>query len=144
MKIYLRITFIVPPLVITDKWTIPFIYGTWTHKLFKDVGILGPAPLPFLGNVLYYCKGFVDFDITCFKKYGKTWGFFDGRQPVLAIMDPETIKSVLVKECYSVFTNHWVSNSGRMMLTTMGKALLSPTFTSGKLKEVKQWILVKF
>ncbi|XP_036597173.1 cytochrome P450 3A9-like [Trichosurus vulpecula] len=126
--------------------TLLFLYGTWTHKLFKDLGIPGPAPLPFFGTVLSYRKGFTDFDMTCFKKYGKTWGFFDGRQPVLSIMDPETIKSVLVKECYSVFTNR--RNFGPVGILESAisiaeddqwkriRTVLSPTFTSGKLKEM--------
>lgn len=33
---------------------------------------------------------------------------YDGRQPVLAIMDTAMIKTILVKECYSVFTNRRV------------------------------------
>lgn len=33
---------------------------------------------------------------------------FDGRQPVLCITDPAMIKTVLIKECYSLFTNRRV------------------------------------
>ena len=33
---------------------------------------------------------------------------FDGRQPVLAILDPVLIKTILVKECYTNFTNRRV------------------------------------
>nr|ABI63602.1 cytochrome P450 CYP3A70 [Macropus giganteus]ADR00354.1 cytochrome P450 CYP3A70 [Macropus giganteus] len=139
--------------------TLLFLYGTWTHKLFKDLGIPGPAPLPFFGTVLSYRKGFTDFDMTCFKKYGKTWGFFDGRKPVLSIMDPETIKLVLVKECFSVFTNRRSFGPAGIMESAISiaeddqwkriRTILSPTFTSGKLKEmfpiIKQYgdVLVK-
>ncbi|NXV98553.1 CP3AL protein, partial [Calonectris borealis] len=121
-------------------------YGTWPFGLFKKLGIPGPRPLPFLGTCLEYRKGFLKFDNECFQKYGKVWGIYDGRQPVVAVMDPQIIKCVLVKECYSTFTN-------RRRLDIVGelknavslaedehwkriRTVLSPTFTSGKLKEM--------
>lgn len=36
------------------------------------------------------------------------YSIFDGRQPVLCITDPAMIKTVLIKECYSLFTNRRV------------------------------------
>uniref|UniRef100_A0A8C0WH06 unspecific monooxygenase n=1 Tax=Castor canadensis TaxID=51338 RepID=A0A8C0WH06_CASCN len=78
-----------------------YLYGTHSHGLFKKLGIPGPKPLPFLGTIL----GFADFDVECYKKYGKMWGLYDGPQPVLAVTDTDMIKTVFVKECYSVFTN---------------------------------------
>nr|KAF6441161.1 hypothetical protein HJG63_012314 [Rousettus aegyptiacus] len=82
-----------------------YLYGTYTHGIFKKLGIPGPTPLPFFGTILSYRKGLWDFDKKCYKEYGNIWGFYDGRQPVLAITDPDMIKTVLVKECYSVFSN---------------------------------------
>uniref|UniRef100_A0A8C0PHH9 unspecific monooxygenase n=1 Tax=Canis lupus familiaris TaxID=9615 RepID=A0A8C0PHH9_CANLF len=125
-----------------------YSYGTYTHGLFKKLGIPGPTPLPFLGTVLGYRNGFCDFDEKCFRKYGRMWGFYDGRQPVLAIMDPDMIKTVLVKECYSVFTNRRSFGPVGFMKSAITvsedeewkriRTLLSPTFTSGKLKEGKK------
>ncbi|XP_028718192.1 cytochrome P450 3A31-like isoform X1 [Peromyscus leucopus] len=135
-------------------------YGTHKHDIFKKQGIPGPKPLPFVGTLLNYYKGMWKFDIECYKKYGKIWGFFDGHTPVLAITDTEMIKNVLVKECYSVFTNRRDFGPVGIMskAITMTKdeewkrirALLSPAFTSGKLKEmfpiIEQYgdILVKY
>ncbi|XP_014402814.1 PREDICTED: cytochrome P450 3A12 [Myotis brandtii] len=123
-----------------------YLYGTYTHGLFKKLGIPGPTPLPFVGTALAYRQGIWDFDMDCFKKYGNMWGFYDGRQPVLAITDLEVIKTVLVKECYSVFTNRRSVGPVGFMKSAISiaedetwkriRTLLSPTFTSGKLKEM--------
>ncbi|KAL1765729.1 cytochrome P450 3A9 [Sigmodon hispidus] len=123
-----------------------YFYGTHSHGIFKKLGIPGPKPLPFLGTVLGYRKGFWEFDEQCHKKYGKMWGFYDGRQPVLAIMNPDIIKTVLVKECYSTFTNRRSFGPAGILKKAISiseneewkriRALLSPTFTSGKLKEM--------
>ncbi|XP_012790153.2 cytochrome P450 3A12-like [Sorex araneus] len=123
-----------------------YLYGTRTHGWFKKLGVPGPTPLPFFGTLLSYRHGFWIFDMDCFKKYGKVWGIFDGPLPVLAITDPDMIKTVLVKECYSVFTNRRSLGPLGLMKDAVSvsedeqwrrlRALLSPTFTSGKLKEM--------
>ncbi|NXS18720.1 CP3A9 protein, partial [Mystacornis crossleyi] len=121
-------------------------YGTWPFGLFKKLGIPGPRPLPFFGTCLEYRKGFLDFDSECFKKYGKIWGIYDGRQPTLAVTDPQIIKSVLVKDCYTTFTNRRRTDLAGVLTNAISLAedehwkrlrtVLSPTFTSGKLKEM--------
>ncbi|NWW30693.1 CP3A9 protein, partial [Panurus biarmicus] len=121
-------------------------YGTWPFGLFKKLGIPGPRPLPFFGTCLEYRKGFLEFDTECFKKYGKVWGIYDGRQPTLAVTDPQIIKSVLVKDCYTTFTNRRRTDLAGVLNNAISLAedehwkrlrtVLSPTFTSGKLKEM--------
>ncbi|NXR24364.1 CP3AO protein, partial [Cinclus mexicanus] len=121
-------------------------YGTWPFGLFKKLGIPGPRPLPFFGTCLEYRKGFLEFDNECFKKYGKVWGIYDGRQPTLAVTDPQIIKSVLVKDCYTIFTNRRRTDLVGVLNNAVSLAedehwkrlrtVLSPTFTSGKLKEM--------
>ncbi|KAM6156413.1 cytochrome P450 3A4-like [Erethizon dorsatum] len=123
-----------------------YLYGTYTHGHFKKLGIPGPKPLPFLGNLPSYHKGAWMFDVECYKKYGKIWGLYEGRQPVLAVTDPDMIKTVLVKEFYSVFTNRqWMCPAGFMRKSIAIsqdeewkriRTLISPTFTSAKLKEM--------
>ncbi|KFO78913.1 Cytochrome P450 3A13, partial [Cuculus canorus] len=122
------------------------LYGTWPFRLFKKLVIPGPGPLPFIGTCMNYRKGFLDFDNDCYQKYGKVWGFYDGRQPVMGVMDPQIIKTVLVKECYSTFTNRRhvdivgvLSNAISLAEDEQWKRIrtvLSPVFTSGKLKEM--------
>ncbi|XP_052402970.1 cytochrome P450 3A27-like [Carassius gibelio] len=92
--------------------TLLFIYGSWPHGVFKKLGIPGPKPLPFFGTMLEYRKGVHLFDVECFEKYGRVWSIYDARQPVLCIMDLSIIKTILVKECYSLFTNRRKTTTG--------------------------------
>uniref|UniRef100_UPI003AB034A0 cytochrome P450 3A40-like isoform X2 n=1 Tax=Centroberyx gerrardi TaxID=166262 RepID=UPI003AB034A0 len=85
------------------------------------------------------------------------FSIFDGRQPVLCITDPAMIKTVLIKECYSLFTNRRVSSlTIRLQHSNFRlngplydavsiaeddqwrriRSVLSPSFTSGRLKEM--------
>nr|XP_033770369.1 cytochrome P450 3A24-like [Geotrypetes seraphini] len=139
--------------------TLLFLYGTWPYGFFKKLGIPGPKPLPFIGTFLEYRKGLLHFDQICSKKYGKIWGIYDGRKPVLVVADPALVKTILVKECYTFFTNRrdFGLNGALKTAITVAKddqwkrirTVLSPTFTSGRLKEmfpiIKQYgdILVK-
>uniref|UniRef100_A0A672ZEQ0 unspecific monooxygenase n=1 Tax=Sphaeramia orbicularis TaxID=375764 RepID=A0A672ZEQ0_9TELE len=126
--------------------TLFIVYAYWPYGIFKKLGIPGPKPIPFFGTMLAYRKGFINFDEECYKKYGKTWGIFDGRQPVLCITDPAMIKTVLVKECYSFFTNRRNFRLNGPLYDAVSiaeddhwkriRSVLSPSFTSGRLKEM--------
>ncbi|XP_053317321.1 cytochrome P450 3A9-like [Spea bombifrons] len=135
-------------LLLAVFWALFLLYGIYPYRFFKRLGISGPRPLPFIGTFLEYRKGVVQFDMQCFKKYGKIWGLYDGRQPVLAILDPAIIKVILVKECYTSFTNrrNFGLNGPMESALTIAedeqwkriRTVLSPTFTSGRLKEMFQ------
>ncbi|NXJ08734.1 C340 protein, partial [Odontophorus gujanensis] len=122
------------------------LYGIWPYQTFKKLGIPGPQPVPFWGTFLGYRQGFLNFDQMCFEKYGKIWGIFDGRKPVMAILDLGLIKTILVKECYSTFTNRRNFGLNGRLESAVSiaeddqwkriRTVLSPTFTSGKLKEM--------
>uniref|UniRef100_A0A3Q3LE64 unspecific monooxygenase n=1 Tax=Mastacembelus armatus TaxID=205130 RepID=A0A3Q3LE64_9TELE len=126
--------------------TLILVYAYWPYGVFKRMGIPGPKPVPLFGTMLAYRKGFTTFDEACFKKYGKTWGIFDGRQPVLCITDPAMIKTVLIKECYSLFTNRRNFRLNGPLYDAVSiaeddqwkriRSVLSPSFTSGRLKEM--------
>ncbi|KAK3511227.1 hypothetical protein QTP70_033617 [Hemibagrus guttatus] len=96
--------------------------------------------------MLEYRKGIHNFDLECFQKYGRIWGILDARQPVLCIMDTEIIKTVLIKECYSLFTNRRNFRLNGPLYDAVSiaededwkriRSVLSPSFTSGRLKEM--------
>ncbi|KAM9492995.1 cytochrome P450 3A27-like [Salvelinus alpinus] len=122
------------------------VYGYWPYGVFTKMGIPGPKPLPYFGTMMEYRKGFTNFDTECFQKYGRIWGIYDGRQPVLCIMDKSMIKTVLIKECYNIFTNRRnIILSGELFdAVSLAeddtwrriRSVLSPSFTSGRLKEM--------
>ncbi|KAK5926336.1 hypothetical protein CgunFtcFv8_021919 [Champsocephalus gunnari] len=80
-------------------------YGKWTHGIFEKLGIPGPKPYTYWGTVGRYHSVYYEDDIECANKYGKIWGSYEFRKPVLAVMDPDMVKAIIVKECFTYFTN---------------------------------------
>ncbi|XP_032823098.1 cytochrome P450 3A56-like [Petromyzon marinus] len=121
-------------------------YSMWPYNFFKRLNIPTPRPYPFIGTFLEYRKGWFNFDMECREKFGKIWGIYDGRSPVLMVADPSLYKTILVKDCYSTFTNRrnfQLNGPLNDALTVVEdekwkriRSVLSPVFSTGKLKEV--------
>ncbi|XP_026223406.1 cytochrome P450 3A40-like [Anabas testudineus] len=126
--------------------TLIAVYAYAPYGFFKKIGIHGPKPMPFIGTFLGNRQGPHFFDTDCYQKYGKVWGLYDGRQPVLAVMDTAMIRTILVKEFYSVFTNRRDLGLNGPLHDSIFvvedeewkriRNVLSPSFTSGRLKEM--------
>uniref|UniRef100_UPI00358F6841 cytochrome P450 3A30-like n=1 Tax=Myxine glutinosa TaxID=7769 RepID=UPI00358F6841 len=122
------------------------MYSIWPYTIFKKMGVPGPKPLPLFGNFLHYRKGMAQFDEQCRKCYGGMWGIYEGRYPMLMVTDPEIVKTVLVKEFYTLFTNRRNFKMSGILDDAVSvveddtwkriRSILSPTFSTGKLKEM--------
>ncbi|XP_072240882.1 cytochrome P450 3A30-like [Leuresthes tenuis] len=81
------------------------LYGHQPYGIFEKLGIPGPKPVMYWGTVHKSNPIYFLDDIECAKKYGKLWGIYEFRRPMLAVMDPDMVKTILVKECFTYFTN---------------------------------------
>ncbi|XP_056896985.1 cytochrome P450 3A27-like [Takifugu flavidus] len=121
-------------------------YGCSPYVLFKRGGIRGPTPWPFIGTYLQYKTGLLDFYTECCKRYGKVWGLYEGRIPVMFIVDTAMIKTVFVKEGYSVFLNRKSIGPNGILSTGLPflrddnwkrvHKIVSPAFSSGRMKDM--------
>ncbi|XP_036968060.1 cytochrome P450 3A30-like isoform X2 [Acanthopagrus latus] len=94
-----------------------------------------------LAGTVYYLD-----DKECAKKYGRVWGGYELVKPVLAVMDPDMLKTILVKECLTHFTNrrNFLLNGELYDAVNLAedyqwrrlRNILSPNFTSGRIKEM--------
>ncbi|KAM4584446.1 cytochrome P450 3A30-like [Odontesthes bonariensis] len=80
-------------------------YGKQPYGVFEKLGIPGPKPEMYWGTLHRSNPIIFLDDIENAKKYGRVWGMYEFRRPVLAVMDPDMVKTILVKECFTYFTN---------------------------------------
>ncbi|XP_047435259.1 cytochrome P450 3A27-like [Mugil cephalus] len=122
------------------------MYGQWTFGVFEKMGIPGPKPFLYWGTLARHDIVYYVDDTQCAQKYGRLWGMYEFRRPLLAVMDPDMLKTILVKECFTYFTNRRNLGLNGDLYDTVSIAeddlwrrirnILSPTFTSGRLKEM--------
>lgn len=138
---------------LTSVTLILYLYFTRKYKLWKNRGIPYIKPLPFVGNfkdVVLQKHGIGHYLKTVYDEHkDKSYvGIFAFDQPALVIHDLDLIKSVLVKDAH-VFMNHKFTvqeatdpllHNGIFSLKGQKwrhmRTYLSPTFTSGKMKNM--------
>lgn len=85
-----------------------YYYGTCTFDFWKNRGVVGPRPLPYIGNImeiLLVKKSAAKFveEIYAACKNEPMVGLYTIRSPALMLREPELIKDVLVKN-FSTFS----------------------------------------
>lgn len=122
-------------------------------SIFKEMGIPGPEPNIFFGNVLeLFRKDPVVCQNEWIKRYGDVVGYFYGSLPILLVTRVDMMRQIFIKD-FSTFSdrprNFYGTEldsasdpSGEHMSNATGKrwkilrSLLAPAFTSGKLKKM--------
>lgn len=121
-------------------------YNYWRKKNVK-----GPTPFPFIGNlptILFSDR--MKLDLEWLKKYGKVYGTYQGKQPVLVVCDPEVVNQICIKD-FDAFPNHEHNEFYNKFQKTFVfalrnedwkrvRTLMTPTFTSGKIKRMFKFL----
>lgn len=137
----LLITFV----IILSIW---FYFTNFKRKYsyLKNLGIQGPRPLPLFGNALSLIRNKPWLiKRKWIEKYGRVYGIYSGATPLLSVADVEVVQQITTKD-FDSFVNHDfdISNKYREKFLISLKddhwrrvrALMSPTFTSGKMRRM--------
>lgn len=120
-------------------------------RYFERIGIPGPPPHFIKGNIQEIeQKGLAECHKQWISKYGRIIGYYLGCRPFILIADPELLKLIQIKNFKDfadrriivpggtlpcrVSQRSVVFNKGRKWVET--RSVLSPAFTSGKLKKM--------
>eukprot|EP00106_Octopus_bimaculoides_P002302 XP_014769744.1 PREDICTED: cytochrome P450 3A43-like [Octopus bimaculoides] len=139
-------TFVLGVLLLTTV----YLFGRRRYSLFKELGIPGPEPVCYLGNMIELKKrGFCDAPKYWREVYGDTYGVFLGANPNLVVSDPEIIQEVLVKR-FSNFTNRTPFVGDKIIKQAITEArddhwkylrtVLAPSYTSHQMRGMNTMI----
>ncbi|KAK7103927.1 cytochrome P450 3A24-like isoform X2 [Littorina saxatilis] len=145
-------TWVTPLALLIMTALLLYVYGTWTFSTWSRQGIPGPKPLPYIGNVNALRKDGIFKTITDWsKKYGKFFGLYLMRQPLLLTTDVEILKEVFVKD-FTNFPERAVDTALAPYPMGLGLAfvkgeqwrrqrlVMTPTFSASKLKMMGSFI----
>ncbi|CAG0891859.1 unnamed protein product [Darwinula stevensoni] len=119
--------------------------------VFRKMGIPVQGPVyPLVGSVWNLWKKELALeDLKCLKRFGKYWGYYEGKNPVLMVADPETVKAITIKE-FDSFTDRRVlipekqKVAAKFLLALKGREwkkvrkFLTPAFSSGKMEKMSR------
>lgn len=80
-----------------------YYYATLTFNFWKNRGVIGPQPLPFLGNtneLMFARKSIPHYLMEIYDTYKNEpmVGLYMRRSPLLIVQDPEFIKDILIRD----------------------------------------------
>lgn len=122
-------------------------YYTLTHDYWKKRGVPYVKPIPFLGTLLENCQKNIEvMECERYEKYGKIYGFFEGKKPQITVAEPELIKNILVRD-FQYFVNRrkfdiYDPITSKALTVVQDedwkriRTIVSPTFSSGKIKRM--------
>ena len=134
-----------------------YYWSTSTFDFWTSRGIVGPAPAPLIGNLKTNLLGrmsFGEYIKSLYDEYRdeRMFGIFMRKQPFLVLIDPDLIKDVLIKD-FSTWSDRGLKYFPRAEPLSQHlvnlepskwrplRHKLSPTFSSGKLKQMFYLIL---
>ncbi len=121
-----------------------YLYMAQYRGVVESFGIPMVKPFLIFGSPPFLFNKYLihEYWQNMFKKFGKTWGRYDGIRPTIVTIDPDILKEVLVKQ-FDNFTDtfdfHTKPEETSLDISRGDewralRKILSPVFTSGKLK----------
>ncbi|XP_038052560.1 cytochrome P450 3A29-like [Patiria miniata] len=132
-------------LLLLSAGLLGLMYDYWCHQFLSRYGIQSPTPLPILGNMLWLMRhDFQTMSKDCRKKFGKVYGMYIGRRPLIMISDVDRVQQICVKD-FAIFTNRKPRGFesrpfDKSLLSLRDKhwkgvrSVISPTFSASKMK----------
>ncbi|XP_025087190.1 cytochrome P450 3A24-like [Pomacea canaliculata] len=142
----------IPLLLLLLPLAILLLYwqGMRSYNFWSSRGIPGPKPQPFFGHEWQVQKKGIQKCLTEWSKaHGRVYGIYMNLKPMLVTNDLDILREVMVKD-FPHFTDRFDRVQGGIFSKTVFFArghdwkrirnIISPTFTSGKLRLMESYI----
>ncbi|XP_071478584.1 cytochrome P450 3A24-like [Diadema antillarum] len=125
------------------------LYDTWCHTYWRRKGVVYHPALPIIGS-LEFSMGVPEVFTFLAKKYGRVYGVYAPRIPMLVVGDPDMLRLIMVKN-FSNFHNRldFALNNRelRQALPSLEderwrevRNLLTPTFSAAKMRQMSNLV----